>query len=206
MSTPPNSKSKVGLFAAIGAALAASACCVLPLALIGLGVSGAWIGTFTALEPYRPIFIGIALAALAYAGYQEYRTTMAPDCECEIGMRDWIRRGLLVVGALAVLGLIASPWIIRPAPSAEATVVEDVETAQPEELQEVVLEVDDMTCASCKYTVEGALERVDGVTEAEVTFVPPEARVRYDASRVTTEDLIQATTEMGYPSRVKPKS
>ena len=30
-------------------ALAASSCCILPLALFGLGVSGAWIGNFTRL-------------------------------------------------------------------------------------------------------------------------------------------------------------
>jgi MerT mercuric transport protein len=35
-------------------ALAAASCCILPLVLFGLGVSGAWIGTFTQLAPYQP--------------------------------------------------------------------------------------------------------------------------------------------------------
>src|SRR3970282_2820415 len=42
------------------AAILASACCLGPLVLITLGFSGAWIGNLTALEPYRPIFIGVA--------------------------------------------------------------------------------------------------------------------------------------------------
>ncbi len=35
-------------------ALAASSCCILPLVLFSLGVSGAWIGNFTQLAPYQP--------------------------------------------------------------------------------------------------------------------------------------------------------
>jgi len=34
-------------------ALVASSCCLLPLVLFGLGVSGAWIGNLTQLAPYQ---------------------------------------------------------------------------------------------------------------------------------------------------------
>ena len=56
---------KAGLVAAGGilAALAASSCCIMPLVLFALGVSGAWIGNLTALAPYQPVFIGITLAS-----------------------------------------------------------------------------------------------------------------------------------------------
>ena len=49
-----------GVLAAIGA----SSCCVIPLALFMLGVSGAWIADLTALEPYQPVFIALALACV----------------------------------------------------------------------------------------------------------------------------------------------
>ena len=49
-------------------ALAASSCCVLPLALFGLGVIGAWIGHLTRLAPYQPYFIAATVACLG-AGY-----------------------------------------------------------------------------------------------------------------------------------------
>ena len=49
-------------FAAMGGiigALAASSCCILPVVLFSLGISGAWIGYFTQLAPYqRMIFMG----------------------------------------------------------------------------------------------------------------------------------------------------
>jgi mercuric ion transport protein len=45
-------------------ALAASSCCIFPLVLFGLGVSGAWIGNFTQLAPYQPCFIAVTLVFL----------------------------------------------------------------------------------------------------------------------------------------------
>ena len=58
---------KGSLWAGILAAIGASVCCVGPLVLLALGISGAWIGNLTALEPYRPIFIGLTLLFLGLA-------------------------------------------------------------------------------------------------------------------------------------------
>ena len=38
-------------------AVAMSSCCILPLALFSLGVTGAWIGNLTALYPYKLYFL-----------------------------------------------------------------------------------------------------------------------------------------------------
>src|SRR5258708_25453478 len=58
-------------------AFAASSCCILPLALFGLGVSGAWIGNFTRLAPYQPWFIAATLAFLGYGYWLVYRSSRA---------------------------------------------------------------------------------------------------------------------------------
>ena len=63
------------------AAIFASACCLGPLALILVGVSGAWISHLTALEPYRPIFVAAALVALYFA----WRQIWGPSSACEPG-------------------------------------------------------------------------------------------------------------------------
>jgi mercuric ion transport protein len=60
-------------------ALVASTCCLGPLVLVGLGVSGAWIGNLRVLEPYRPVFIVVALAALFFA-YRRIFMRRAVDC------------------------------------------------------------------------------------------------------------------------------
>jgi hypothetical protein len=46
-------------------ALAASSCCVAPLALFALGISGAWIANLTQLAPYQPYFIVAAAGCLS---------------------------------------------------------------------------------------------------------------------------------------------
>ena len=69
-------------FAAGGAlgALLASSCCIFPLLLISLGVSGAWIGSLTALEAYKPVFIGIAAVFIA-AGFWQVYFRKAEPCD-----------------------------------------------------------------------------------------------------------------------------
>src|SRR5260370_37158401 len=65
-----NVQSQQRLMAAgsLAGALAASSCCILPLVLFSLGVSGAWIGNLTQLAPYQPFFIAATIACLGY-GY-----------------------------------------------------------------------------------------------------------------------------------------
>jgi mercuric ion transport protein len=67
-----------GLLAAIGAA----SCCVLPFAFFTLGVTGAWIGNLTALEPYQPVFAAFAIGAVGYGFYLVYRK---PKAACADG-------------------------------------------------------------------------------------------------------------------------
>ena len=58
-----NSRERKGsgaLFVGGLAAILASPCCLGPLLLVAVGLSGAWIGNLTRLEPYRPFFIGAA--------------------------------------------------------------------------------------------------------------------------------------------------
>ena len=79
--TPHDNDGSVGRAGALAlgglAAILASTCCLGPLLLVSLGVSGAWIGNLTVLEPYRPFFIGAALLALALAYRRIFRRARA---------------------------------------------------------------------------------------------------------------------------------
>lgn len=63
------------------AAILASTCCLGPLLLVTLGISGAWIANLSALEPYRPYFIAAALVALFFA----WRRIFCPARSCQPG-------------------------------------------------------------------------------------------------------------------------
>src|SRR5215475_487005 len=65
------------LVAAILAGIGASLCCVAPLVLLTLGIGGAWIGNLTALEPYRPVFIGVTVVFFGFAFRKLYLEPMA---------------------------------------------------------------------------------------------------------------------------------
>ena len=76
---PQNGRGALGIGGL--AAILASICCLGPLVLVMIGISGAWIGNLTVFEPYRPIFIGIALVALFFA----YRRIFRPAQACKPG-------------------------------------------------------------------------------------------------------------------------
>lgn len=63
----------------IGAVLASS-CCIVPLLLVTVGVSGAWIGSLTALEPYKPYFAASALVLIGLGFWHAY-AKRKPACE-----------------------------------------------------------------------------------------------------------------------------
>ena len=103
---------KQALLAAGGllGALAASSCCILPLVLFSLGVSGAWISNLTLLEPYRPVFIGVALVFMGLAWRGIYRAPAAAQCEpgtlCALPQTNRVYRVMFwSVSALVLLAL-----------------------------------------------------------------------------------------------------
>ena len=106
--------SSVALAAAGTAALLASACCVAPLVLVLLGISGAWIGQLAAFEPYQPIFLAAAAFALFLAWRKIWRASDCADgraCAAPTAKRAQ-KVIFLTVAALLVLVLgfpIAAP-------------------------------------------------------------------------------------------------
>jgi mercuric ion transport protein len=63
-------------------ALLASSCCILPLLLVILGISGSWIGSLSELNIYQPYFILFASFCLG-AGFWQVYFKPRQDCEAE---------------------------------------------------------------------------------------------------------------------------
>lgn len=95
------------------AALLASACCIGPLVLIMVGVSGAWIGHLAALEPYQPLFMGASLVALFFAARQIWRPAAActPGKLCAIPSINRTYRVLFIVVVLMLTVAVGFPLI-----------------------------------------------------------------------------------------------
>lgn len=89
-----------------------------------------------------------------------------------------LTRSILVAAALAVSG---------PVLAAEQT---------------VTLSVPGMYCSSCPAIVKGSLQEVAGVTKVEASLEQKTAVVTFDDSKAGIADLINATTNAGYPSEL----
>lgn len=95
------------------AAILASTCCLGPLVLIAIGFSGAWIGNLAKLEPYRPIFIGIALVAMFFSWRAIYRPAARcnPGDVCALPQTKHLYKVLFWVVAVLVLIALSFPYI-----------------------------------------------------------------------------------------------
>lgn len=102
------------LAGAVLAAIGASACCVVPLVLVLLGISGAWIANFAALDPWRPWFIGSVALCLAWAFWTAYRPgdECVADGSCREPAALRSRRRLLWVGTTGIALLLLFPYYI----------------------------------------------------------------------------------------------
>ena len=89
----------------------ASSCCLVPLLLVSVGFSGAWLGNLRTLQPYSPILTGIAVVALAFAGQSLRRPT-----SCHVGSarsRSLFRASFWLIAVLTLTLLITplvAPW------------------------------------------------------------------------------------------------
>jgi mercuric ion transport protein len=101
------------LWASAAAAIVGSLCCVAPLVLLMLGISGAWIGQLTALEPYRPLFIGVTAVFMGLAFRQLYLVPArcAPGELCAEPKLRTRQRRIFWFAFAAVAALIAFPWL-----------------------------------------------------------------------------------------------
>ena len=111
-----DSRRRQGLAAAGGllGALAASSCCILPLVLFGLGVSGAWIGNFTRLAAYQPYFLAATLACLGYGYWLVYRssTLVCADGEaCARPLPNRVVKTSLIVATMLVVAALGLGFI-----------------------------------------------------------------------------------------------
>ncbi|HIA47908.1 MAG TPA: heavy-metal-associated domain-containing protein [Candidatus Hydrogenedentes bacterium] len=148
------------------AAVAASACCSLPLGLLALGVSSGGIGPFFATT--RPFFLGfaaLALGAMVFLQYRNHRQKVScPSCtESESRMLlpayTWVM--VLLAGVFAFLPTFLPDLV----PNANANVIDSDSTAYT-----VSMSIEGMTCAGCSTIVEQTVAPIAGVLSALVDF------------------------------------
>jgi mercuric ion transport protein len=90
-------------------ALAASSCCILPVVLFSLGISGAWIGSFTQLAPYQPYFIAATLAFIGTGYWLVYRSSKLTCADGDACTRPLPNR-FVKIALLAATIIVITAW------------------------------------------------------------------------------------------------
>jgi len=94
------------------AAIGASVCCIGPLLLLTLGISGAWIGTLTAMEPYSPYLTALTVLILFFAFRKLY--LVPQNCEdgsvCEKSHAVKKQKILFWIIAPILLAMVSFPY------------------------------------------------------------------------------------------------
>ena len=205
MSSEMDRQGRRGLWASRGAVVAAvlaSACCLLPLVLGGLGLSMLSIAAM--FESARPYFLGITALLLGAGFYFAYfrRPEAAAGSASTTGRRmsRQLGRPTLWVATLAVAALAFFP-VYAPIFAGERTSVQPpIENARSEVL---ILRVEGMTCQGCAAAIEQELVQVSGVQSAAVNYERAEARVILDpASRPNDGRLLRAVEKAGFHASI----
>ena len=184
--------------ASIFAAIAASLCCITPVLALLAGTSGI-ASTFSWLEPARPYLIGLTVAVLGFAWYQKLKPQKADaiECDCEEdGKTPFIQSktflGIVTAFALVMLTFPQYAHVFYPDNSKEVVIVQqsDVQTAD--------FEIKGMTCTGCEEHVKHAVNELDGIVEVSANYEEGKAQVKFDASKVSVEDVKKAIDATGY--------
>ena len=111
-STTNNRATITTVIAASLAAIGASLCCIGPLVLLALGIGGTWISNLAALEPYRPVFVGITLVFLFLAFRKLYLVPRqcTPGDACAIPSTLRNQRIIFWIVSVLLIALLAFPY------------------------------------------------------------------------------------------------
>ncbi len=184
------------LLGALFAAIAASACCLVPAVLALVGISGA--GIAATLAPARPYLLAGTALALITGMWLAYRPagTCVDTCACPAPQSRRFARWWLWLGVVVTLGVAAYPWLFdgRAAASGEAR----------RGVAELAFHVDGMDCRACTTKLVQELARVPGVATADVDYDAEVAVVTHDGTRDPTQDVLDAIRHLGYQGRAIP--
>jgi len=200
LSAKPDRSGVAAAMGALGAAALSSACCWLPLLLIGLGVSSAGVGAF--FDAWRVPLLAASAGLLGLGFYLAYfrKPACEPGDACatpslRAGSRN---KALLWFATVFVAAFAFFPEYVTVftgdglSPTAQAAPAQTT----------IVYTVEGMTCGGCASHAKTAQEKIDGVASASVSYEAGEATVVWNTS-VDDAKVVAALKALGYSATRK---
>ena len=70
-------------------------------------------------------------------------------------------------------------------------------------MQSMTFDIHGMTCGGCVGSVKRALQKVDGVSDVDVSLNPGQATVNADVSLGSAAQILAAITKLGYQANLR---
>lgn len=187
-------KEKIFAGGSILTAILASSCCIGPLILAAVGMSG--LSFLGPIAKYRPIFIGITFALIGVSYYFTYGRKKT-CCPGEATRRRWAQEvPLWVITAIAV-GLVSFTYTKEFLNGQKG-----LSSLLDGDLQILTLKVEGITCAGCAETIKTAIFEVRGVKAVSVDPKSGEVKVGFkkDLSSIPIQEVLETLEKKGYNS------
>lgn len=209
----PAKKSVRLVGAGVLSAVAASLCCITPVLALISGASGV-ASAFSWMEPARPYLIGITVLVLGFAWYQKLKPRTAEEiqCDCESArsaggednlpagkarkkpfMQTKTYLGIVTVFAALMLAFPHYAHIFYASNSNKEEVIVNVT-----DIQTVTFDVKGMTCNGCASHVENEVNKLTGILEVSASYEEGSAKVKYDNTKTSSEEIEQTINSTGY--------
>lgn len=180
---------------AIISGIVASACCIGPVVLSVLGVSGA--GLFSKFESYRSYFIGVTVVLLGAAFYLTYRNkeVICEDGTCKIKSAGRWNKIALWCATMLVAFFLAFPYLKPYFALSDSSFVS---TQAVRNITEVIIPVGGMTCSGCEFNIENAVKKLDGIIQVKADHQKGEVYIKFEKEKVIVEKILEAINNTGY--------
>ena len=178
-------------------ALAASSCCVLPLALLGLsllgiGTAGA-AGFSTALGSVKWLIMPLATTGVLFSYWLYFREKKkCRTTGCKMAGSSFTKI-MLTISTLVVSGFFV--WSVYPyilGTDSNRVMVSESSA------QLAVFKVEGMTCGGCEIAVNGAITATGLVDSVKSSFTESRAYLWYNQDQLDLKVINEALASVGY--------
>lgn len=185
--------------ASVLSAIAASLCCIGPIALFLAGATG--VAGATLFARFRVPLLGVTIILLGFAWYLAFRTPKPKCCEnraCDTPRFDRLRNVGLWIATAFVIVMIAFPlWFPSFALGSHPA-----KTPGDTRLATLHARIPSMDCTACAIPVRMRLYQQTGIKSVAVTFKSKAVEVQYDPAQISPAQIISKINETGF--KVEP--
>ncbi len=185
-------------FAGLFSAIVASLCCITPVLALLSGTTGV-ASTFSWVEPYRPILVGLTVLILGFAWYKKLKPRPQDiDCACDDDKPKFIQSKTFLFLVTIFAGImLAFPYyshLLFP----NSSVKKKVLYVSENNVGELNYSIQGMTCTGCEAHIENKVNQLQGILEVDANYEKSSALVKYDKGKVTPDEIATAIRKTGY--------